>query len=674
MKKQYAAIIMVLVAMFAASIYSVYAKKNAPKVDTGCPKLSQASLDLDTKGCPTTFDAGTVEKRTNWELDKIALTESPLDATDGAEYGYEVKVTEEKTTRIMTITGQIVLTNSGGYSAYLENVVANLQNLQLDDKGREKFLTASSAIALRSIACTDARTCFGNFQNSKGAKLTLTDKFGNDVTALTNPPAPAPGLFPIPPTQTDNDGDGHIDEDCSEPKIDNDGDGKFDEDPIDDVDNDLDGLIDEDPSEQVDDDGDGLFGEDCVECDKAIKINFEAEFDLAGLNISPGDLIRLEILSTFGSAGARGKSPNTTSCTVDANCNGVIDEDDPDTCNVNESEKNNIRTIKQRGEQIVPPDTPVCQVVELTDPGTVSANPSCVSVNDTENEANTLITATGIPNTTNRFAVNGTVNCVNGECGTAIVDEATLECTDGSHLTNPEIITGSPAYASIDVICSEAQPPGEERYCTQTQGGWGSKCPHPGGKNPGCLRDYNFPTVFPGGLFIGEDVTCPVNYCGKSGTLDGGADLLYAATWTSSKAIEDYLPAGGTPLTLSADLTDAAKTSSGVLDAQLVAATLNVAFSDANILRPDGYVTKKGAGDLIYRPGCVHPALVGKSVREVIDITNAVVADDIYLPPPPPLPPGVGTSALNQALTLFNQSFVDCVPYPYNCFDPPTPK
>lgn len=52
----------------------------APVVTYGqiCPKLSPASLDLDTAGCPTTFDAVDVEKRTSWELQKTAAAPGPL--------------------------------------------------------------------------------------------------------------------------------------------------------------------------------------------------------------------------------------------------------------------------------------------------------------------------------------------------------------------------------------------------------------------------------------------------------------------------------------------------------------------------------------------------------------------------------------------------------------------
>lgn len=52
--------------------------------------------------------------------------------------------------------------------------------------------------------------------------------------------------------------------------------------------------------------------------------------------------------------------------------------------------------------------------------------------------------------------------------------------------------------------------------------------------NPGCRRDADFATAFPGGLLIGD----------QNG-LDGAAGG-FAALWTSSMAIEDFLPAGET--------------------------------------------------------------------------------------------------------------------------------
>src|SRR5688572_5028728 len=66
-------------------------------------------------------------------------------------------------------------------------------------------------------------------------------------------------------------------------------------------------------------------------------------------------------------------------------------------------------------------------------------------------------------------------------------------------------------------------------FATFTQGGWGNSC---SGNNPGCRRDKWFSTVFPSGAIVGD-----------SGGVDGDGE--FALHFTSSKSVEDYLPAGG---------------------------------------------------------------------------------------------------------------------------------
>lgn len=159
------------------------------------------------------------------------------------------------------------------------------------------------------------------------------------------------------------------------------------------------------------------------------------------------------------------------------------------------------------------------------------------------------------------------------------------------------LIAGSPADATIGARCSGGQPPIQPGdFCTYTQGGWGAAC---AGNNPGCIRDTNFSVVFQNGLFIGQGVTwtgaSPNN--GTNGTLDGVEP--WAAKWTSSSAIENYLPAGGSAGRLTADLVNPTSTSSRVLDGQLVAATLNAAFNRAGVLVGNDASTK--LADLNFR-------------------------------------------------------------------------
>ena len=162
-------------------------------------------------------------------------------------------------------------------------------------------------------------------------------------------------------------------------------------------------------------------------------------------------------------------------------------------------------------------------------------------------------------------------------------------------------VTDGPCNHPCDV------EPGD--FVTYTQGGWGVKCT---GNNPGCLRDANFPGVFPGGLVIGDQ--------------DGpDADGDHALLLTTSKAVQDFLPEGTTPGTLDADVTDVANCSAGVFAGQLVAATINVAFDDAGVFDPFKNQVAVKLGDLVFVSG-VNAKLLGLTVREVIDLSNLAIS------------------------------------------------
>ena len=576
----------------------------------GKGRLSPASLDLDTPGCPTTFGDPECEKRTSWTLDK-SIPETELNNPDGELFIFHVTVTEGPTGKILSGDGQIVITNSGELSATLSSIAINLEALVGGGTGDapgpsgKNWKLLATAIATESSACDlsgVAETCYGTLTESSGASLVLFDADNNDIIALSD-------LLPIPPS------------------LDDDGDGLRDEDPADGIDNDGDGLIDEDGP-----------------CDaNKVVINFEYEFDITGLGIEgPGDGIvpsdddlRIDLIATFGSAGKRGGGG--ASCTLDANCNGVIDDDDLSTPLVNESETKNIRSIQQRLRFDPVACTPTCQTVTLTDDGAAAADETCVAV--TTSTLNETIDATEVEGTESAFTVEGHVTCIDGDCSTTITNTAVLTCDDNS------LIEGSPASASFDVVCSVDEPPedpdiGVGDFCSQTQGGWGSV---PRGNNTGKLLHNNFAAVFPGnvGVIVGDP--------------DGpDADGDFAILLKTAQAGTDYLPAGGTPAALTADQTNPLTTSSGVFGAQMVAATLNVAFDLAGIGKltpqrtPPPYL-----GDLVYVAGCVDDDLVGLSVNQVLALANTAISGG-------GTPAGVTISDLSDALATLNENFVDC--------------
>lgn len=599
----------------------------------GGGRLSPASLNIDTCGCPSTFGDPACEQRTEWELDKTTDTGDLSDPV-AEPYLFNVTVTEGPTATILSGDGQLVITNSGDVTTSLASIAILLEDLH-EGPGKgdapgpsgKNWDVLATATESEFAACGDtAPSAYGLLTQSTGSNLILTDPLSNDLIALSD-------RVLIEPT-VDNDGDGLRDEDAPTPPAgatqvscsayDNDGDGAFDEDEVDGIDNDGDGLIDED---SADDDGDGLVDEDGA-CEDAVVINFSFEFDITGLGLEgPGDGLvpsaddlRIDLITTFDSGGFRG---GVTA--VDVDCDG--------------DEERDVRSIQQRHRFDPPACTELCQSVTLADTGAAAQDASCVDVSNTFNDANGIIDAIGVAGTESLFSVSGTVTCIGEDCDTNVTNTATLTGAgcDG-------LIAGSPASASFAVDCGDGGGPGPDPgdFCSQTQGGWGSGA---AGNNTGTLRDTYFNSVFPSGVCVG-DGDC----------ID--ADAVWALLLQSSQAVEDYLPAGSTASTLTADQTDPEVTSAGVFGGQLVAATLNVGFDEAGI----GKCTLSGTCDFAHAPGtlgtliygsCVATPLQGLSVNDVIALANTAISGG-------GLPPGVSISDLNDALSALNEEFVDC--------------
>jgi len=193
-------------------------------------------------------------------------------------------------------------------------------------------------------------------------------------------------------------------------------------------------------------------------------------------------------------------------------------------------------------------------------------------------------------------------------------------------------------FTIVDGIC-------DGDLCTFTNGGWGSTCR---GKNPGCRRDKHFDHVFPGGLTIGDP-----------DGIDGDGD--YALHFSSSAAVEAFLPGKGTPATLDADAHDPTDSSAGVFAGQLVAATLNVAFDDAGELDDCKGRTDLLLGDLVLVGG-VDDDLLGYSVRDLLGLANAVISGALGSGPydlDGDSVADVTLSDISDALAVVNENFDD---------------
>ena len=147
------------------------------------------------------------------------------------------------------------------------------------------------------------------------------------------------------------------------------------------------------------------------------------------------------------------------------------------------------------------------------------------------------------------------------------------------------------------------------------------------GGNVGCIRDNGFAAAFPNGLLIGDQ-------SGLNGATGG-----FAALWTTSTAIRNYLPGGGPPSVLTADLTNPLSTPAGVLAAQLVSVKLDIGIA--------------GTPGNLHFVKCVVPALIGKTINQLVAIADQAVAGGA-------LPSGVTLSNINDALTAVNENFDSC--------------
>lgn len=162
------------------------------------------------------------------------------------------------------------------------------------------------------------------------------------------------------------------------------------------------------------------------------------------------------------------------------------------------------------------------------------------------------------------------------------------------------------------------------RFTTFTQGGWGSK---PNGSNPGTLLRTHFPTVFPTGLEVGRRA---------------GVNTTWQIKLTSQLAVQNFLPQGGSASILTKDLLNPT-TKNNVLAGQVTAMRLSLAFSDAGILTQFlGYQTIASG------------PFAGRTAYQLLNIAERVLGGDLSA-----LPSGVSLSQLNDAVTRFNENYVD---------------
>ena len=199
------------------------------------------------------------------------------------------------------------------------------------------------------------------------------------------------------------------------------------------------------------------------------------------------------------------------------------------------------------------------------------------------------------------------------------VYELTLTADDGEFETVGTI--------TVTVLVGGGDEIEEGDFRTQTQGGWGTTA-H--GNNPGTYRDEHFAAAFPSGLTIGADAV------GVEG---------FSATFSSSAAIEAFLPQGGKPGALKQDHQDPTSTEAGVLAGQVVALELSVGFDLAD---PEFGASDTLLGDLVVADAA--SPFVGMTVQQVLDEAHKILAG---------AESAFTASRVNEAVTAINENFVD---------------
>ena len=168
-----------------------------------------------------------------------------------------------------------------------------------------------------------------------------------------------------------------------------------------------------------------------------------------------------------------------------------------------------------------------------------------------------------------------------------------------------------PQYCAVDLSATDTRP-----YTTYTQGGWGAS---PSGTNAGSLLSKNFSSLYPGGRV----------------TIGGNNTVAF----TSSAAIDAFLPQGGTVSALTQSYVNPTNLSLSVLAGQVLAAQLSVDSSNH-------WLTKPGLGNLVVQSG----TFKGWTVNQVLTLGNSALGGS-------PLPSGITLTAINDALTAVNQAF-----------------
>jgi len=368
--------------------------------------------------------------------------------------------------------------------------------------------------------------------------------------------------------------------------------------------------------------------------------------------VTGGDF-KLEILVTFANAGNRGSGGASSTVPVDVNGNGYIDN----VAGGGDYPEKYVRSVPIRIGKLTIPAVQDCNkcvhLVDKQEDVTVTDSAQFTGfVTDIASSGDeTLCTTDGTQGKVTRHVdvsgVSGTGDVLN--CASLQGASTSITWVSGTDLFGQPIIQSVPCCVGVDAddcayqhFAQIASPPPPEAplACGYTQGAWAA---NPAGNNAAKLLSNTFSAVFPAGVEIGYP-------------------SLYTILWTSAQKIADFTPGGGTAAALTTDLVNPTSTNAGVFTGHVLAAFLNIAYSDyafsLSVTDPNhALVVLKFAnpiedlGGLLYCPGTASP-LAGLTINEIMVIANTLLGGGSV--------PGFTIAQVDPVVNQINEEWDNC--------------
>ena len=339
---------------------------------------------------------------------------------------------------------------------------------------------------------------------------------------------------------------------------------------------------------------------------KSVDFTYKSVFDSASLELKASDSLRLETIVSFGNAGARGDGGYS--------CSG-IDIDGDGKISDNEHKVVSLSCLLSFK---LPEEVKGDASMILADPLSAITTTGGATFTNYVSFGNHGVETIRANST---FPIVRHVMITAATVGEGMINNvATLSSLPDSAQQNTIV-----ANSTIDVAAGDEFK--DKEYCTFTQEEWGAL---PAGSNAGTLLAFNFAKVYPKGyVLIGTE---------------SGFNARF-----SLAGVQKFLPATQAPGGFSAKLVDPATTSAGSLGGEVLALQLSVDFNRALVTG----TANNNIPSLIYN-GDAKDALNGKSIAEILSVTNSVLAGEAMLPA------GYTLTRHNALIRNLNAAFDNC--------------